>query len=424
MTVIDLGDLREAPTPDRPARRPRAGGRVQWALLVLVVSLLTLAGAVPVAGRVAITLPGGPAAAGFLAGGRVYLVQPPDPARGVGRELVAYRLDRARRARVLWRTPLPVGGLADAVWRRDGVVLLIERTRNDTNWDTVAFDVGTGRLAWRQSGVAYPIGDGVLLYGTGPAGNGATRRVDPATGRTLWTVPSAGLLQLGFGPAGIDRLVRTVAPDRMEVYDPVSGARLVARALGFGAMPSGRLTALAAGLLLVGDVGGGTLTGYDLATLEPRWTVPFPPMGHAETCGRLLCVLGETGGMRALDPATGATRWTDDRWSGALTAAGGRLLVTEETAAGTELAVVEEATGRLVAGLGTWTLIPQDESDGRITGMRPAVDGRLLVAELDPAAGAARIREALPHTSMDCKVGGELLLCRRVQGGFGVWRTG
>lgn len=424
MTVIDLGDLREAPAPERPARRPRSRFRVHRSLLVVVVALLTLAGAAPVAGRVAVLLPGGPATAAFVAGGRVYVVQPPDPARGVGRELVAYRLDRTGRARALWRAALSVGGLADAVWRRDNVVLLVERTRNDTAWDTVAFDVGTGRLVWRQSGVGYPIGDGVLLYATGPTGNGPTRRVEPATGRTLWTVPSDGMLQLGFGATGVDRLVRTVAPDRMEVYDPASGARLAARAMGFAVMPSGRQTALAAGLLLVAGVGGGTLTGYDLDTLQPRWTVPFPPMGYAETCGHLLCVLGQTGGMRALDPATGATRWSDDRWDGTLAAAGGRLLVTEETIAGAELAVVEEATGRLVARLGIWTLIPQDESDGRITGMRPAVDGRLLVADLDPARGAVRIREALPHTSMDCRSGGTLLLCRRVQGGFGVWRTG
>jgi hypothetical protein len=424
VTIIDLGELRDDATPGPPARRRPPGGRPYRSLLVLVVALLTLAGAAPVSARVVVTLPGGPAARAFVTGDRAYVVQAPDPQRGVDRQLVAYRVDGAGPARVRWRTVLPVAGVAAAVWERAGVVLLVGRTENDTGWETVAFNARTGRIGWRQSGVAVPAGDGVLLQATGETGEAPTRRVDPVTGRTLWRVAdSPDLVQPNFGAAGVDRLVRASASGAVEVYDAVSGVRLAARELHPGELPGWPGIVLAAGLLLVPGDAGDTVTGYDLDTLEPRWTVSLPLFGYAERCGRLLCALRQNGGIRALDPATGATRWTDDRWAGTLAAAGGRLLVTAETAAGTRLAVVEETTGRLVADLGGWALVPQDLTDGPVIVVRPGADGRLLVAEVDRATSAARVRDVLPATSGDCRASGALLVCRR-GGGFDLWRLG
>jgi outer membrane protein assembly factor BamB len=425
VTIIDLGELRGDVTPDPPARRPRPAGRPLRSLLVLAVALLTLAGAAPASERVAVTVPAGPAAAAFVTGDRVYVVHPPDQRRGEAGRFVAYRVDGAGRARVRWRTPLPIDGVARAVWERDGVVLLVARTADDSGWETVALDAGSGRVGWRQSGMAVPVGDGVLFQATGENGEAPTRGVDPSTGRTLWTVAGApDLLQLSLGPAGVGRLVRMSPSGAVEVYDAASGVRLAARPLRLDPLPDGPGITLAAGLLLVTRADGDTVTGYDLDTLDPRWTASLPLLGYAESCGHLLCLMRQNGGMRVLDPATGVTRWTDDRWAAALGAAGGRLLVARETAAGSRLAVVEEATGRLVGDLGGWALVPQVEDDGPLIGVRPGPDGRLLLAaELDLAAARARVRDAIPGATGDCRASTALLVCRRADG-IGLRRLG
>ncbi|NES12915.1 MULTISPECIES: PQQ-binding-like beta-propeller repeat protein [Micromonospora] len=424
MTIIDLGELRDDVTPDPPARRRPAGGRPYRLLAVLAVALLTLAAATPVAARVAATVPGGPAAAAFVAGDRVYVVEPRDPGRGVGRQLVAYRVDQGP-PRLLWRTLLPVDGAAVAVWEQDGMVLLVGRTAADVGWETVGVEAGTGRIGWRESGVAYPAGDGLLVQAVDERGDQPPRRVEVTTGRTLWTVPPlSGDLLLSFGPAGVDRLVHLPASGVTEVYDAGTGARLVARDLRPGELPARPRVLIAGGLLLVARDSAGTVSAYDLDTLDRRWTVAIPLVGYAQDCGHLLCLSRQTGGMWALDPATGAIRWSDDRFTGALAAAGGRLLVAVEGGAGTTLAVLEEGTGRVVADLGDWSLVPQDEADGRVLGVRLAGDGRLRVAQLDPATGRAVVRDAVAGLLSSCRAGGVLLVCRQGDGGFGVWRIG
>ncbi|MFE9691185.1 hypothetical protein [Micromonospora sp. NPDC005806] len=420
MTVIDLGECRGDTTPDPPARRRLAGGRPYRSLAVLVVALVTLAGAAPASGRVVATVPGGRADAAFVSGDRVYVVQGPDPQRGVGRQLVAYRVNPGP-PRSLWRTLLPGDGVASAVWEQGGTVLLVGRTANDPGWETVAFDAGTGRVGWRQPGVAFPAGDALVVQQFDD--REPTRRVEVATGRTLWSGPPLDELQMSFGPAGVDRLVVVPASGPAEVFDAGTGVRLAARDLRPGELPARPRILLTAGLLLLVRDAGGTVAGYDLDTLDRRWTVSMPLVGRAEACGRLLCASRQTDGMWAVDPANGAIRWTDDRWAGALAAGGGRLLVAANPP-GTELAVVEEATGRLVTELGDWELVPQDETDGRVIGIRRGGDGRLLVAELDPAAGQARVRDALSGAVGDCRVGAAVLVCRRVDGSFGVWPMG
>lgn len=423
VTIIDLGELRDDVTPDPPVRRRPAVGRPYRALAVLAVALLTLAAATPVPARVAVTVPGGTAAAAFVAGDRVYVVQQRDPGRGVGRQLAAYRVES--RPRLLWRARLPGDGVAVAVWEQDGAVLLVGRTANDSGWETLGIEAGTGRIRWRESGVAYPAGDALLVQPVDESGDRPTRRVEVATGRTLWSVPGLpGDLQLSFGPAGVDRLVYLPDSGAVEVYDAGTGARLAARDLGPGELPARPRVLIAAGLLLVARDSAGTVSAYDLDTLDRRWTVAIPLVGYAEPCGRLLCASRQTGGMWALDPATGAIRWSDDRFAGVLAAAGGRLLVAVENGAGTKLAVLEEATGRLVADLGGWNLVPQDEAGGRVLGVRSGGDGRLRVAVLDPAAGRARVRDAVAGLVGSCRAGGTLLVCRQADGGFGVWRIG
>ncbi|MEU4480030.1 PQQ-binding-like beta-propeller repeat protein [Micromonospora sp. NPDC023966] len=425
MTVIDLGEVRDDAVPEPSTRRPRAAGRPFRTVAVLLVALVTLAAAAPPPRAAARTLVGGPAATAFVSGDRVYVVQPLDPQHADGRRrLVAYRVAGGP-PRTLWRTALPGAGVAASVWEQDGTVLLVGRTAGDSGWESMGFDAHTGRVSWRQPGVGFPAGEALLMQVPEVADRQPIRRVAVRDGRTLWSVPGTpDNLELSFGPAGVDRLVYLPAAGETAVYDAVTGARLVARDLRPGDLPTRQRTLLAAGMLLVIGDAGGTVTGYDLDTLQRRWTADLPLVGFAERCGSLLCATGQTGGMWALDPATGAVRWTDDRWTGTLLAAGGRLLVAVgmTTGTGTALAVVEEATGRLVADLGEWDVIPQDEFDGRLFGVRRVSNSRLLLAELDPAGGRAEVRQVMIGAVGDCRMGAKLLVCRRTDGDFGLWR--
>ncbi|WNM40396.1 PQQ-binding-like beta-propeller repeat protein [Micromonospora halotolerans] len=422
MAVIDLGELHDDTAPGPPARRPRAVGRPFRSVVVLLVALVTLAAAAPPSRPAARTLPGGPAAAAFVSGDRVYVVRPPDPQRGVGRQLVAYRVAGGP-PRTLWRTLVPGTGVATTVWEQDGTVLLVGRTAGDSGWETIGLDARTGRVSWLQPGVGFPAGGALLLQVPEMAGREAVRRVAVSDGRTLWSVPGTpDNVELSFGPSGVDRLVHLPPAGETVVYDAADGSRLAARDLAPGDRPTRRWTLLGAGMLLVIKEDGGSVTAYDLDTLQRRWTAVLPLVGFAERCGSLLCAVRLTGGMWALDPATGAVRWTDDRWTGTLAATGGRLLVGVDTASGSALAVVEEATGRLVADLGVWGVVPQDEFEGRLFGVRRTEGGRLLLAELDPARGSPEVREVLVGAVGDCRMGAELLVCRRADGGFGLWR--
>jgi hypothetical protein len=273
--------------------------------------------------------------------------------------------------------------------------------------------------------VGFPAGGALLLQVPETDGRQAVRRVAVGDGRTLWSVPGTpDDVELSFGPSGVDRLVLLPPAGEIVVYDATSGTRVAARDLAPGDRPTRRSTLLGAGMLLRIKEDGGSVTAYDLDTLRRRWTAVLPLLGFAERRGRLLCAVRLTGGMWALDPATGAVRWTDDRWAGTLVAAGDRLLVAGAAgaASGTALAVVEEATGRLVADLGVWEVVPQDEFDGRLFGVRRTEGGRLLLAELDPAGGRPEVREVLAGALGDCRTGAKLLVCRRADGGFGLWR--
>ncbi|MGW5671228.1 outer membrane protein assembly factor BamB family protein, partial [Micromonospora sp. NPDC003776] len=371
------------------------------------------------------SVPGGPAADTVVVGDRVYVVEPPDPERGVGRQLAAYRMT-AEGLRLRWRTLLPGGGVFIGGMERDGRLLVHGRSADDARWESMAVDLRTGRVEWRLPGVVLPAGDAVLLVRT-VAGEGVdeVRRVDVATGRTLWTVatPSDGV-NWSVGPAGVERLVLVPATGPIEVHDATSGVRLAARDLHSGELPALRRTLVAAGLLLEVRDAGASVTAYDLDTLERRWTASLPLVGFVDRCGRLLCATRQTGGMWALDRGTGRILWTDPAWQAVLAEAGGRLLVTGAGADGRTQVVVEEATGRLVAHLGDWETVRRDDLDSPLLGVRRSDDGRLLVAELDPAADHPLVRDAVPGVTGDCRAGRALLVCRRGDGRFGVWRIG
>ncbi|SBT53656.1 PQQ-binding-like beta-propeller repeat protein [Micromonospora auratinigra] len=426
MTIIDLGELRDDVTPDPPRPRPRAVGRRYRFLGALLLALVTLAAATPVPRRVVLTVPGRPASEVFLAGNRMYAVELPEPNRDGGRRLVAYELAGSR-IRERWHTLLPAGTVPVGAAVRSGRLLVSGRSADDASWESVGIDPRTGRIVWRESGVLLAAGEATLLGSVDvERGGTAFRRIDVATGRALWSVvmPTTDAydhVDFEMNRAGLERLVLVPASGPVQVHDAVSGVRQAVRDLHPGELPALRRTLIAAGLLLELTDGGSTVTAYDLDRLQRRWSAALPLVDHAERCGRLLCAFRQTGGMWALDPATGRTVWTSPRWQSVLAAAPGRLLLIGPTADASEQAVVDEATGRLIAEQGDWRWLPSDDPDEPMIAVRSGRDGRVLVAELDPALDRPRIRAVLTGATGDCRTGPTLVVCRRTDGGFGVW---
>ncbi|MFI5834607.1 PQQ-binding-like beta-propeller repeat protein [Micromonospora sp. NPDC051300] len=411
MTVIDLGELRdEAPAPGTADRPPRAVGRPFRVAAVLLVALVTLAAAVPSGRPAPRRIPGGTGAAAFLSGDRAYVVRRAE--REPGWEVVAYREGRPR-----WRAAVPAGGDVVGLWEQGGRALAVARTgvgAGDSGWETAAFDAGTGALRWRQAGVAFPAGDALLLR---PDGETPLRRVATDDGRTLWSAPANRDVLFGFGPSGVDRILLVPGSGETVVLNAATGARLAERDLHPDEeLPGGRGLQSTDGLLLETRGAGARVQAYELDTLRPRWTAELPLVDHLERCGALLCAARQTGGMWALDPDTGAVRWTVERWQSVLWADAGRLLVATGGSDGDRLAVLDAADGRLVADLGDWAVLPQSEIAGRLFLTRPLGGGRQVLAEPDLSGGPPVVRDVL--TGTDCTAGTTLLVCRQPDGDF------
>ncbi len=415
MTVIDLGELRDGAPPGPAPRPPRAVGRPFRLLVVLLVALLTLATAAPPRGPVEWTLPGGLGSTVFVSGDVVYVVRPDRGGAG-GRELVAYRGGRER-----WRSPLPGAGTAVSVWGQDGRVIVAGRSGDDTDWQTVTYDAATGADVWRRPGIAFAVGRVLLIQSATSDTSTSIMGVDPADGRTLWTAQMTGALGFDFEPTGPVRMVLSPATGQTVVVDARTGARLVARNLYPVPRPGPRRLQIARGLLLEFRDGDGDIQAYDLDTLRPRWTVARKLVGHVESCAALLCAVGLAGGMTAFDPATGAVRWSVDRWAGVAAARGGRLLVgVPDTDLDAGLAVLDQQDGRLIADLSGWTLVPQHESGGPLLATRPLGGGRQLLTELNLSGEPPSIQGTFTGTG--CTTGVTLLVCRRPGGDYMVRR--
>ncbi|SCF39183.1 PQQ-binding-like beta-propeller repeat protein [Micromonospora mirobrigensis] len=427
MTVIDLGELRQEPDEERrEPRPPRSVGRPLRLALVLALVVATVAGAD--AGRVtAPTLVPAPTGAQpFLAADRLYVAEPGTDNQGP-RDLVAYPLPRAgrrgpTRPAPLWRTTMPGRGETVGVLELAGVVVVTGPTIGGDTYLTAAFDRATGVLRWQQSGVATSGGRELLVQtGLDEGTTGRVRRVDPDTGRTLWSVPTAPeAVHFGFRDDRVDRLVLVPAEGPVEVWDTGSGRRLRSADLAAGALPRYQ-GAYVVDDLLVLTPDNSTLVAYGLAGLDRRWQIDLPLVGYLVRCAELVCALGQTGGIRALDPATGRTVWSDPRWQ-PLDERDGRLLVAEPGPSSVvALRVLDAASGRGVADLGDWELVRRMWRDDPLVGVRRAGEHKVLVADLDLTTGEAGNLDVLVGATGDCQAGPAVLLCGRDDGTFGLW---
>ncbi|MCX4385910.1 PQQ-like beta-propeller repeat protein [Micromonospora peucetia] len=428
MTLIDLGELRDEPDRDLPPPRPpRAVGRPLRVALALVFLVATVAGAAPVSERVSVVVPARLGAEAFLDDDRLYVVEPAEGEPEGTVEVRAYTLPERAPADdappvPVWRSRVPAAGRFWQVQTGPGVVLF-SVTGDRDDGQTVALDAGTGHERWRQPGYPWWDPTGVLLIQTGGEEGGVVRSVDPASGQALWSVPTpreGATYSVRSGLGG--PIVLAFPGGRIEVRELRSGALQHAADLRLDE-PAGH-TMVTHDLLLVVRPRAGVVTAYGLDGLRLRWEARLPLVEHVQDCGELLCAHRGNGGFSAVDPATGAVRWIGQRWFGVLSAQGGRLLAVAPGPVGDRFGVLDAATGRQVADLGTWQLMPWF-ADDRLLAVRPAAaGGGLVVAHLDVAAGRARVLDVLRDASGDCRGDADTVSCRLRTGEFGAWRYG
>jgi len=460
VAIIDLGELGSAAS-DGPDRRAdpvgRSADRSAWRRrTVLRASLAAvLAGALTllVAGDPlprplpGLSVPARLGSAVTVVPGWLLVVDPTVPG-AVGQQLTAYRIPGAVPDDVgpvpAWRIRLPTGGFGTPMVL-DGT-LVLTAFRPETGPPRVrVLDLATGAFRWERTGYLEAVSAaGDLLIGvsdpetppgTAEPGDGSAspegsdpatlEARDPVSGAVRWSLSSPPGTRRHYRWSETDgrsRLLVVVLPSgRVEARDVATGALLAATTLPAPGVNPGWHGSVAGDLFITQSVG--VATAYGLPGLDRRWSAPTVDGELApSTCGPHLCSYSYDGGIRVWDAGTGRTRWTDRRWV-SLYQAGEELVGSAAAGPGQPgpLAVLDPDTGRSLAELGIWDVLPADQPAGRLIGVRTARDRRTWVAEIDTAARQVRLLTVLRGVSGECRLAERWLYCRRVDASVGLW---
>ncbi|WBB81764.1 PQQ-binding-like beta-propeller repeat protein [Micromonospora sp. WMMD882] len=432
MTLIDLGDLRDEPGPyPDPGRSRRRGRPWQAASLVVALVLGTAVASVPTPRRSSVGVPVPPGSTASRFGDLLVAVTPArfgtaDVQQVLAVELPAGRATAPRTLRLRWRIDVPELTNLRPMGRVGEFLLLFGMGGAGAGpAETVVVDTATGRIHRRQPGsMTRTEGGGLLLLTTTDDETGTIEVVDPVSGAARWRAPmDPHRLDYRSGDHGIDRVLRKLPGGRAEIRDADTGTVLADEAiLREGPAALGEETQFADDLLVVVRAEPPELTAYDVDTLDRRWTSTVPSVDYVQPCGVVLCAWGDTGGMWALDPASGRIRWSDHRWMTAM-AAGDRLLVTVGTPGRSEsrVRVLDATTGRVRADVGEWQGTESRGAHRSPRVYRSLGDRGVLVVEVDVEAGLTRTLDVLPGGPEECELGPWPLLCRQRDGSYRLW---
>jgi hypothetical protein len=294
---------------------------------------------------------------------------------------------------------------------------------------TAAVDAATGTELWHRTGAPLDLpGAGPLevltegawfdrcgaMLGNGRPTTGVLtwRGLDRRTGVTRWTrpIPRGTVIALDGSPDGTGYAALVDPADRLSVVDLLTG-QLSAPVGGLVTRSERWFLATLGSVLFArwAPTAPGTptrlaVTALDRHTLTPRWVVAVPAPRSLSSdrddsvqlrpCGPLVCVLTATGTM-ALDPGTGAQRWTAPR-AGFTAVPGGLLADYTIGAAGpagrarlTSIAlnrviVHDPVTGRRTALLDGWRLLGVDSLRNRLM-IGETLDDSTVLTWLTPA---------------------------------------
>ncbi|BBH64186.1 hypothetical protein ACTI_08710 [Actinoplanes sp. OR16] len=442
MTVIDLDRVAES---DRAAALRPPPRRYRHAGLILVAILMTtLGGAVPAAAVVWRHLGElGPVDTTEvpvqLTGDRLFTVA----SSGVRRQVTAWQLDPPRQ---LWTSEVPLGagydatrGLFGAVTvRQSGDVVLVSE-----GVTTTALDARIGAVRWTApvvvtlltSGRTGVVVERVFRPGTeydqasgdpGPLYFSSTgvpyteapirtevRGIDLVTGKTVWTAAPGGSVTVD--PArGEPPAVLITASDRLLRLDGATGRTLATTGLPELNGQGPATGSVVGGLALVGYQDPSRLVAYDQRTLRRLWQQDrTEAQGEVAGCRNVLC-----GGLRVLDPATGAAAWTTGAETD-LTARAGSVLETRSDT-GLPVRLADPLTGRTVTDLRGWDEALDGDPDGALILRRDDGDDGQSFAAVLPGHTGLRLLGTAPVNSGECAADARHLVCRDGTG-LSVW---
>lgn len=436
MTVIELGlvtDDGDRP-PAEPARRTLRRGELRRVLVavVAIVCLLAVTGSARPEPHGPARLWSTPFREGadtfMLSGDAAYLLTQSGTTR-----LTAYDL---RTGAVRWSN----SNIGNPTWLGQihaGVLLLPgdyatarfkdldgSEVSREFSRDTIAVDTVTGRQLWHRPGeMSLATGGRVLLTEWNDDGSrvSTVRVVRIADGGDLWSRP-AGRMESwatdNMNRAEADRLITASAKGEVEVLDLADGSPVAAATLPWGRRPAqdNRDTALIVQghRLYVERVEQErtSITAYDTETLRRLWHLESDAPGGAFDCGPVLCMRG-LDGAAGYDSDTGELRWRLPGSSNVFPFGGGKLLVDDDES-GIRHHLVDVATGRRLADLGTaspvWNFTTAASPYLLARTREPA--GLVSVSQYDERSGELLLRGVMPPVvEYGCQSEGSLLAC-------------
>jgi hypothetical protein len=271
---------------------------------------------------------------------------------------------------------------------------------------TFFLDARTGRELWRTPGpsVSHVLGDRVAYVDP----DGLLRMADLATGRVRWQ-RRASEQGLDSDP-GHRYLLGVDSDERATLYAAADGT-VLATGRNLGIDPYELGLGYAVGQTVdefVGDVlythGQTSVAAYRLTDLTRMWQARIVEPSLLGACGDLVCATGEQGAA-AIDPATGAVRWSGPRW---------RSIAPDGLAVAADMRVarIDPATGRVRQDLGRGNLVGDLllRYDRDLTFVTRLTDSRVL--------------GVVPVTALAvCDTAGDYLACRTGDRAVTVWRV-
>lgn len=336
-------------------------------------------------------------------------------------------------ARPSWLEPLPAAGVlmlaGDEQWAEPtpGEDDMSPYVHGGT---VTVLDPATGVTLWKQPGLrAY--GDAeqtVLIHERRPDGVITTLRlVNLRDGSVVWErPPPAGIetvdVQVGAGDTA--RVVTAGAGGEVTVLRYSDGTVVTSARLPWQPLSSstgvGSSIVTTPGLVMVMETsyGRSQMIAYRTDTLKPLWTRTFTDWAHVQDCGPVIC-LGGGGRFTAVDPETGAERWTAVGSSSSWLTLDDELMLVSDGDDGPTQRVVDAATGRPAGPAARGQILHRDDRDGLILLREVFPDtNRLVVGRLSLTDGRAVTLGAIPIAServcagasryIACQQGGDL----------------
>jgi len=432
---IDLGEERSV-VEERPAGSRRGPARrAPLAALVLVVVLLLTGGSAVTASPFTLlaTIDAPSVSTTAIGDGGVFVAGGTGTAFFVAR----YALDTGA---LTWKTA--VTNRADSLAYLAGAgVLTVWSNGQDASNRFTMLDAATGARLWDLVGDLYAPAASDATRTLTVAGDPDTPRqvryVDLRTGRARWTRPVPAVAQIvatdvrapsdGAGfvlVAAQDGTVTLLARETGAVLGSLKIDPLVPVDVASTNPPDIPLLEMFEGRLVVARRMGtadGEIASYDLPGLTLRWRRSGLLPGYPWPCGVNLCLSGMASEMTALDPATGANRWSIDGWQAAGDLDGGRMLAFR-AGGQAHAGIIDSTTGRLLGDLGLWTLVSgldnylviQSIGDGTRSSWIGVVD--LVRATVRPVGKLDDLR------SRGCVSRGDVLACITLDSSVRVWR--